>query len=617
MKVMSKHKRAVAKQLFCFQVCVAKDGGEENMAKWFVSAKKADFNRIGEKYHISPVLARIIRNRDIVEDKEIEKYLHGTLEDVYDGSLLKDMDKAVNLIWDKIQEDKRIRVIGDYDVDGICASYILKKGLSVCGANVDIVIPHRIKDGYGINEQLIQDAFEDGIDMIVTCDNGIAAFSQIEYAMSLGMTCIVTDHHEVPYEMVEGGKQYILPPADAVIDPKQEDCPYPYKNICGAVVAWKVVNKLWEQINVSEEEKHEILEFAGIATVCDVMELLDENRIIVKEALKSMSHSANLGLRSLIRVHDLNPDNLSAYHIGFVLGPCFNATGRLDTAARTLELLECKSEREGILAAAELKRLNESRKEMTEKGVEEAILKIQEEELEKDHIMVVYLPDCHESLAGIIAGRLREKYYKPVLVLTKAEDCVKGSGRSIETYHMYEELNKCKELLLKFGGHKLAAGLSLEEKNIELFREMLNENCTLTEEDMEEKVLIDVPMPMSYVTEDFLKELELLEPFGTGNPKPVFAQKELKFLSIRIMGKNGNMAKFSVEDEQGKRFVLVCFRHLEKFLEEVEKKYGRKTLDLFLSQNKNSGVRMNVIYYPSLNEYMGKREIQYVMQNWS
>ena len=587
------------------------------MAKWFVSAKKADFNGIGEKYHISPVLARIIRNRDIVEDSEIERYLHGSMEDIYDGSLMKDMRKAVDILWEKIQGGKKIRVIGDYDVDGICAAYILKKGLSLCGADVDTVIPHRIKDGYGINEQLIQDAFEEGIDTIVTCDNGIAAHGQIAYANTLGITCIVTDHHEVPYEMVEGEKHYILPPAAAVIDPKQEECSYPYKNICGAVVAWKLVLKLWETVRVSEEDKREILEFAGIATVCDVMELLDENRILVKEALKSMSHSANLGLRCLIRVHDLNPNALSAYHIGFVLGPCFNATGRLDTAARTLELLECKNEREAILIAAELKRLNESRKEMTEKGVEDAVLKIEEEGLEKDSVMVLYLPECHESLAGIIAGRIREKYYKPVFILTKSEECVKGSGRSIETYSMYEELNKCKDLFLKFGGHKMAAGLSLEEKNVEKFRKTLNENCSLTKEDMEEKILIDVPMPLSYVTEDFLKELELLEPFGTGNPKPVFACKDLKFLSIRIMGKNKNMAKFSVEDGQGNRFSIVCFRHLEKFLEDVGNKYGQEILDLFLNQNKHSGVKMSVIYYPSLNEYMGKREIQYVMQNWS
>lgn len=587
------------------------------MAKWFVAAKKADFNRIGEKFHISSVLARIIRNRDIVEDSDIEKYLHGTMEDIYAPELLKDMGKAVEIIREKIQSGKKIRVIGDYDVDGICATYILKKGLSLCGADVDTVIPHRMKDGYGINEQLIREAYEDGVDTIVTCDNGIAAYQQLEYAATVGMTCIVTDHHEVPYEMVGDVKRYILPPAAAIIDPKQEECSYPYKNICGGVVAWKVVNKLWENCQVTEEDRREILEFAGIATICDVMELLDENRIIVKEALKSMSHSANLGLKALIKVHDLNPANLSAYHIGFVIGPCFNATGRLDSAARTLELLECKNERESILMAAELKKLNESRKEMTEKGVEDAILKIEEEKLWEDRVMVVYLPECHESLAGIIAGRIREKYYKPVFILTKAEECIKGSGRSIESYSMYDELSKCKQLFLKFGGHKLAAGLSLEEKNIQILRKTLNENCTLTPEDLEEKIVIDVPMPLSYVSGDFLKELELLEPFGTGNPKPVFAQKDVKFLSIRIMGKNRNMAKFSVEDAQGNRFSMVLFRHLEKFLEDVEKKYGRETLDVFVNQNKNSGVTMSVIYYPSLNEYMGKKEIQYVIQNWS
>lgn len=586
------------------------------MAKWFERRKGADFIKIGEKYHISPVLARIIRNREIVEDSEMEKYLYGSTDDLYDGSLLKDMDKAINILHEKIRAGRKIRVIGDYDVDGICASYILKKGLSLCGADVDTVIPHRMKDGYGINEQLIQDAFEDGVDTIITCDNGIAAYSQLEYAASLGITCIVTDHHEVPYEMVGGGKRYILPPAQAVIDPKQEDCFYPYKNICGGVVAWKLVLKLWEGYQVTEEDRREILEFAGIATVCDVMELLDENRIIVKAALKSMRRSANTGMRALIKIHDIHPGNLSAYHIGFVLGPCFNATGRLDTAARTLELLECKSEREAIFIAAELKKLNESRKEMTEQGVEEAILKIEEENLTEDRVMVVYLPECHESLAGIIAGRIREKYYRPVFILTKAEDCVKGSGRSIESYSMYEELSKCKELFLKFGGHKLAAGLSMEEKNVEIFRRIMNENCTLTEQDMEEKILIDISMPFSYATEEFLKELELLEPFGTGNPKPVFAQRNVKFLSMRIMGKAGNMAKFSVEDENGGRYSLVLFRNLEGFLEDVGKKYGQKTLELFKSQNRNNGVKMHVIYYPSLNEYMGRREIQYVMQYW-
>lgn len=586
------------------------------MAKWFEIRKGADFNKIGEKYGISPILARIIRNREITEDNQIEKFFYGTLRDTYDGNLLKDMEKAVSIINEKIRNDKKIRIIGDYDVDGICASYILKKGLTLCGANVDIVIPHRMKDGYGINEQLILDAYEDEVDTIITCDNGIAAYAQIEYANSLGITCVVTDHHEVPYEIVEGNKQFILPPAKAVVDPKQEACTYPYKNICGAVVAWKLVLKLWENYTVTEDDRREILEFAGIATVCDVMELLDENRIIVKEALNSMKNSANTGLRSLIKIHDIHPNNLSAHHLGFVLGPCFNATGRLDSAVRTLELLECKNEREAVFLAAELKRLNENRKEMTELGVEEALRKIEEEKLEKDNVMVVYLPDCHESLAGIIAGRIREKYYRPVFILTKGEDCVKGSGRSIDSYSMYDEMSKCKELFLKFGGHKLAAGLSMEEKNIELFRKTLNDNCSLTREELEEKVYIDITLPFAYATQEFMHELKLLEPFGTGNPKPVFAQRNMTFLSMRIMGKTGDMAKFSVEDEQKNRYSLILFRNLDRFLKDVEQKYGEDVFHAFISQNRNSGVKMHVIYYPSVNEYMGRREIQYVMQSW-
>lgn len=586
------------------------------MAKWVVSAKKADFNKIGEKYHISPVLARIIRNRDIIEDAEIEKYLNGTIEQIYAPSLLKDLEKAVKIIEEKIAQKKKIRIIGDYDVDGICATYILKRGLQLCGAKVDIVIPHRMKDGYGINEQLIKEAYEDEVDTIVTCDNGIAASQQIAYAVSLGMTCVVTDHHEVPFEMMGEEKKYILPPAAAVVNPKQEDCSYPYKNICGGVVAWKLILKLWEGRNIEENYQRELLEFAGFATICDVMELLDENRIIVKEALKSMGDSANIGLRALMKVHDLNPEKLSAYHIGFVLGPCFNATGRLDTAARTVELLECRDERKAIFMASELKKLNESRKDLTEKGVQEAIEKIEEEKIYQDKVMVIFLPDCHESLAGIIAGRIRERYSKPVFVLTRAEECVKGSGRSIEAYSMHEELTKCKELLLKFGGHRQAAGLSLEEENIENFRRQLNENCSLTEEEMEEKIVIDIPMPLSYVTREFLKELDLLEPFGMGNHKPVFAQRNLEVLSMRVMGKNRDMAKFSVEDEEGKRFSLVLFRNLEKFLQDVEEKYGSRALEALRNQKNPRGIKMHVIYYPSLNVYMGKTEIQYVIQNW-
>ena len=587
------------------------------MAKWFLAAKRAEFEEIGKKYGINPVLARIIRNRDIVEDADIERYLYGSLKDLYDGSLMKDMDRAVDVIRKKIRDKKRIRIIGDYDVDGICSTYILKQGLSVCGANVDAVIPHRVKDGYGINESLIEEAFQEGVDTIVTCDNGIAASGPMAYAASLGMTCVVTDHHEIPYEIEGDRKRFCLPPAAAIVDPKQEDCPYPFKKICGAVVAWKLVLKLWEGYQVSETKQRELLEFAGIATVCDIMELLDENRILVKEALKSMADSANVGLRALIRVHDLNPEKLSAYHIGFVIGPCFNATGRLDSAGKTLELLECNNEREAIFLAAELKKMNESRKDMTEKAVEEAIKIVEEQEMWKDKIMVIYLPKCHESLAGIVAGRIKDKYSRPTIVLTDGEDCVKGSGRSIEAYSMYEELSKCKELFLKYGGHKLAAGLSLEEENIDILRKKLNENCTLTEEDMEEKIVIDVPMPLSYVTKDFLEQLELLEPFGMGNAKPVFAQKNLTFLSMQKMGENKNMAKFSVADEDGKRFTLILFRDLEQFLETVEQKYGRRKLQSFTENRAGCEVKMNVIYYPSINEFRGEQQLQFVMQHWN
>ncbi len=587
------------------------------MAKWFLAAKRAEFDEIGKKYNISPVLARIIRNRDIIEDADINKFLHGGPQDLYDGSLMKDMDKAVTVIREKMQSGKKIRIIGDYDVDGICATYILKQGILSCGGNVDAVIPHRVKDGYGINEALIEEAFKDGVDTIITCDNGIAAAKPLEYAASLGIACVVTDHHEIPYEMEGEVKHYILPKAAAVVDPKQEDCPYPYKKICGAVVAWKLVLKLWEGQNISEYKKRELLEFAGIATVCDIMELLDENRIIVKEALKSMADSANAGLRALIRVHDLNPKKLSAYHIGFVIGPCFNATGRLDSAEKTLELLECTNEREAIFLAAELKKMNESRKDMTEKAVEEAIQLVEERGLWEDKVMVIYLPKCHESLAGIVAGRIREKYARPAIVLTNAEDCVKGSGRSIDAYSMYEELSKCKELFLKYGGHKLAAGISLEEDKVEVLQKVLNQNCTLTEEDMEEKITIDVPMPLSYVTRDFLGQLELLEPFGMGNPKPVFAQKNLTFLSMQRMGKNRNMAKFSVADEEGRRFTIVLFRDLELFLEDAEKKYGKNQLQKLIENRAGSMVKMNVIYYPSINEFRGEQELQFVMQHWS
>lgn len=586
------------------------------MSKWFLSTKRADFDKIGEKYSINPVIARVIRNREIIEEKDIEKYLYGSLENLYNPELLLGIKEAVVIIKKKIEGKNKIRIIGDYDVDGICSSYILKRGLVLCGASVDTVIPHRIKDGYGINDQLIEEAHEDGIDTIITCDNGIAASSQIAYAKSLGITCIVTDHHEIPYEENNGEKIYILPPADVIIDPKLMDCPYPFKKICGAVVAWKLMTALFKEYNIKEEDKRELLELAGFATICDVMELLDENRIIVKEAIKSMKNSANVGLRALMKVHEINPEILASYHIGFVLGPCFNATGRLDTATRAIELLECKCEREAICIASELKEMNESRKVLTEQGVEDAIQILNSTGISNDKVIVIYLPDCHESLAGIIAGRIRERYCRPTFVLTKAEEGVKGSGRSIDAYSMYEEMSKCKELFSKYGGHKLAAGLSLPEENVDIFRKRINALCSLGEDDFYEKVTIDVPMPLSYVTEGLIKELELLEPFGMGNHKPVFAQKNLSFISLRVMGKNKDMGKFIVEDEAQNRFTLLLFRNLHHFLEDVEKKYGKEENGKLVAGNRCKNVLMNIIYYPSINTYNGKNEIQYIIQDW-
>ena len=590
------------------------------MSKWMVAAKRADFNAIAAKYNISPVLARIIRNRDVVEDKDIQKFLYGTRKDMYSPYMLKDMTKAVDILMNKISQGKHIRIIGDYDIDGICSTYILYKGLSSCGANVDTAIPHRIKDGYGLNDNLIQEAYDAGADTILTCDNGIAAFSQIEFAKTLGMTVIVTDHHEVPYEEDENGRHYNVPMAAAVIDPKQEDCEYPFPEICGAVVAYKLIlalvskmeNTTWESVMESELGL-ELLEMSAFATIGDVMELKDENRIIVKNGLELMANTRNLGLKALMDVNSIEPANVKPYTIGFVLGPCLNATGRLDTALNALELFKTKSMDEAAMLAGDLKAMNDSRKELTLKGVEEAVYKIENTDIKNDKVIVVYLPDVHESLAGIIAGRIREKYTKPTFVLTRAEDGVKGSGRSIDAFHMYDEMTKCKELFTKYGGHKLAAGLSLEEKNVDILRKTLNANCNLTEEDFVEKVLIDVPMPMDYVSFDFIDELDILEPFGNGNPKPQFAQKNIVFKSGRILGANKNVAKYSVENESGKKFEMIYFGDIEALNEYMISKFGQNRVEN-LYRGYGDSIQLSVVYYPDINEYKGNTSIQMVMK---
>lgn len=561
-----------------------------------LQTKRADFNAIAARFHISPVTARIIRNRDVEGEKAIDRYLNGTLEQLYDPHLMKDMDKAAALILEKIRAGVRIRIVGDYDIDGVCSTYLLYRGLTRCGAAVDYQIPERIRDGYGINESIIRKAKEDGIDTIITCDNGIAALEQVRLAKELGMTVIVTDHHEVVRD--EDGSQ-VLPEADAVVNPHRDDCPYPFAGICGGVVAYKLVQVLYEKNGIPEQEWKDMLEFAAIATVGDVMKLQDENRIIVRWGLKQIPHTASAGLRALVEACGLDIYDLTAYHIGFVIGPCLNASGRLKTAQLALELLLCEGMQQSACAeemAAELKLLNEERKDMTQAGMEQAFEQV-DAELADDDVLVVYLPDCHESLAGIIAGRVREAYNKPSFVLTRGEDCVKGSGRSIESYHMYQALCGVQDLLLKFGGHPMAAGFSLKEENIDEFRRRLNEQSQLTKEDFIPKIWIDVAMPLEYISEALVNELKGLEPFGQGNEKPQFAQKNLRIRSVRAIGRNNNAVRMTVVTEQGRPMEAMVFTVADQFVEEAKQSRS-----------------IDVIYYPDINEYNGNRTLQIVVR---
>lgn len=573
------------------------------MEKWFVTMKKADFNGIAEKYQISPIIARLMRNRDVIGDEAIDFYLNGTVEDLYDGLLMKDMDRAVDILKEKIEEGKKIRVIGDYDIDGVNATYILQQGLAGLGADVDTDIPDRIKDGYGLNQMLIDRALEDDVDTIVTCDNGIAAMSEIAYGKENGMTIVVTDHHEVPYLEENGKKKYLLPPADAVVDPHRADCEYPFKGLCGAAVAYKLVEVLYRVSGKSEQEvehlQDNLMENVAIATIGDVMDLVGENRVFVKKGLELLKTTKNEGLHALMQCTGVDTANLNTYHIGFVLGPCINAGGRLDTAKRALELLNASNRREAVTLAADLKELNDSRKEMTEEGVEEAVRQIESSSWKDDQVLVVYLPECHESIAGIIAGRIKERYYRPTFVLTRGETGVKGSGRSIEAYDMFAEMSRCRELFTKFGGHKLAAGLSLEEENVEVFRKRINELADLTEDDLQMKVLIDMRLPFPYINEELIHELKILEPFGKGNGKPLFAESKLRVIQPRIFGKNRNVLKCRLEDQQGNQMEAVYFGEVEDCLQQMEKKQI-----------------MSFTYYPSINEYMGRRTIQLTIVNY-
>lgn len=587
------------------------------MEKWFVAAKKADFEGWARAFHISPVVARVLRNRDLTDEEQVRRFLYGTLEDCHSPWLLKDMDRAVALILKGVEQGDYFRVIGDYDVDGICSSYILTKGLQILGAKADTAIPHRIHDGYGLNDHLIEKAAEDGVGIIVTCDNGIAAAPQIELAQSLGMRVIVTDHHEVPFVFSEDGERRELPPpAQAVIDPKQESCSYPYPGICGGAVAYKLVQALAEQSG-SEElagAMEEFLEFAALATVCDVMELRDENHILVKEGLRRLKNTRNPGLKALMEVNSLHMEQLNSYHLGFVIGPCLNATGRLDTAKRALELLQSSTMSGAMNAAKELKELNDSRKNLTLQGVAQAEEYILTYGIQQDKVMVIFLPQVHESLAGIIAGRVRERYDRPVFLLTRGEEGVKGSGRSVEGYHMYEAMTAVGQYFTKFGGHAMAAGLSMREEDIEPLRQALNRNCQMTEEDFIPKVHIDVPMPLDYAGEELADQLEFLGPFGVGNPKPLFAQKDLSFLTGYLMGANKNVARYRVKTPEGNIRQLVFFGDVGGFDRFLDEKYGPGSAESLYAGD--ASLKVSVAYQLGKNIYKGKTELQYVMQHY-
>ena len=567
-------------------------------SKWMVYAKKADFKQIASEYGIDQVLARIIRNRDICGSKDIDMYLNGNLNDIHNPHSMKDADKFVDIITKKIEEHKPVRIIGDYDIDGICSIYILFCGLKAAGADVDYVVPHRINDGYGINEHLIDNAINEGIDTIVTCDNGIAAYNQVRYAKDNGITMIVTDHHDVPFEIKDDKKVYIVPPADAVINPKQADCDYPFKLLCGAGVAYKLISLLYDRLGLDKKELEDYIEFMAIATVGDIVDLIDENRIVVKYGLKHIAHTKNTGLRALIEECQLDINNISSYHIGFVIGPCLNASGRLDTARQAIELMLCKDNEKAHNMAKELIALNNERKSMTEQETQKAIELVENTGLLKDRVLVIYLKDCHESIAGIIAGRIKERYYRPTFVITNAEDGAKGSGRSIEGYNMYEEINKCKNVLTKYGGHPMAAGLSLAISDIDIFRKMLNDNAILTDEDLIPKMWIDVPMPVSYANIRLVNQLKLLEPFGKGNVKPVFADRNLYVKTASVIGKNKNVLRCQLETEDGTYVPAVQF--------------GINNID----DIPRAGMRISIIYYPDINTFNGIMSLQIIIKEW-
>ncbi len=577
------------------------------MEEWRIYGKKADFNAIAREFGISPVTARVIRNRDVCGAEEIRTYLYGTKEQLYSPFLMKDLEKACDILLEKIREGKKIRVAGDYDCDGVNATYILLTALKRLGGEADFVIPDRIHDGYGINEEIVKKAAAEGVDTLLTCDNGIAASDQIRLAGQLGMTVIVTDHHDIPEQGV--------PQAAAVVNPKQQDCPYPFKGLCGAAVAFKLVQAMYEKRGIPAEEAFAYLEFAALATVADVMELKGENRILTREGLKRLRRTENTGLDALIQACKLRKETLASYHLGFVIGPCLNASGRLETAALSLELLLCEDEERAQGIAENLRQLNEARKDMTVKGTEQAVELIESGHMENDPVLVVYLPDCHESIAGIIAGRLKEKYHRPSIVLTDSLEGVKGSGRSIEAYHMFHGLQRSARWLDKFGGHPMAAGLSLRKEHVAFFRESLIAQAGLDEKDFVKRIWLDLELPFAWVSERLVEELQALEPFGNGNARPLFGCRQVSVQRGRVIGRNANVLRLSLTDAQGTSMEGVWFGDTEERIHTWSEKYGRAQVENMLRGYEND-IRFTIAYYPTVNEYAGRRTLQITIQNF-
>lgn len=586
------------------------------MEKWFIKNKTTDYKKIARDFKMSEFLSKLLVNRDITDYKLIDSFIYPDLDKLHSPDLMKDLSKGATLIKDKILNKSKIRIVGDYDVDGVISIYLLYKGIKECGGNVDYVVPNRIDDGYGINIEIIKEAKQDGIDTIITCDNGIAAIEQIKFAKEIGLTVIVTDHHDIPFLIDEDGeKKYLYTDADAIINPKQEDCNYPFKGLCGAAVAFKLIQKLYSIFNLPLEDIHCLLEYLAIATVCDVVDLVDENRIIVKKGLELLNKTQNIGLKALIKETGIKDREIGVYHLGFIIGPSINASGRLDSALKALELLLSHDLDHANTLAKELRELNDERKEMTKKGVEKVTNIIESSELKYDKVFVVYEPEIHESIAGIIAGRIKDKYNKPTIVLTQGKDGVKGSGRSIEAYNMFEELSKCKELLSRFGGHPMAAGLSMEEANIVKLRKDLNHNTRLTDEDLIPRVYIDMQVPLEYVNFKLIDEIKLLEPFGKGNTKPIFGEKNLKINRAFILGINRNVLKLMLETENKKMLEGIFFGDIETFLSTIESIYGRDELDKAYRGIKNN-IKIDILYYPSINEYNGNTNLQIIIQNY-